>query len=423
MNWITPYRLGPEDRPHSRALHTALVEKLYERGRIPVLLLALSMFFFYAMLRKAAMDSVWIRIIFPGLVVVVLLRAILAIQGAQIQHRRHRIFSRFTLYFSGALASGLLLGALGLAAFPVLDVGHFLLFCLFYWGICSTAVVSMSGSPMCFMALMVPALGCMLLGGIVHPPFGLGWLFFLAVLMGMVSLSYMSTAVHVSLCRNILLGQRLGDLALRDPLTGLRNRRYLHEFMQEETPRVLRRWLEADAEVRNKRSISIIMVDLDFFKQVNDQFGHIAGDAVLVQVAQLLREVVRKPDLVLRWGGEEFLVLALDSDRAAPPLIAVRVHERLAQHTFILPGGQHYRLTCSIGFAIYPFHPQRPDGLAWEQVFRMADESLYAAKENGRNRLQGFLHGEGDPDAVIAAMDQDEPDFAQASKAGAIRLV
>jgi diguanylate cyclase (GGDEF)-like protein len=281
----------------------------------------------------------------------------------------------------------------------------------------------MGASPICFAALTLPTLGGMLLGGVLFPPFGLGMLFPLTMLVGMGTLLYMSYNVHLSFCRNVLLGQRLSDMALRDPLTGLRNRRYLHEFMQEETPRVLRRWLEADAQVRNRRSISLILLDLDFFKQVNDQFGHAAGDAVLLQVAQLLREVVRRPDLVLRWGGEEFLILALDSDRTAPPLIAVRVHERFAQHTFILPGGQTYRLTCSLGFAIYPFHPDRPDGLLWEQVFRLADESLYIAKEKGRNRLHGMLPGDGDPDEVIAALNQADPAFEQAEKAGLIRIL
>ena len=423
MNWITPYRLGQEDRPHIRALHTALVQELYERGQIPTFILAAAMLPFYLILRTALAGSLCLRAFFAGLVLVILLRVVLSLQGARIQRRGHRIFNRYSLYLSGVTASGLFLGALGLAAFHSLDPAHFLLLCLCYWGICSTAVVSMSGSPVCFAAIMVPTLGSMMVGGILFPPFGLGPLFSLIVLLGMGALTYMSGSVHASLCRNVLLGQRLSDLALRDPLTGLRNRRYLLEFMQEETPRVLRRWLEADSEVRNKRSISIIMVDLDFFKKVNDQYGHIAGDAVLVQVAQLLREVVRKPDLLLRWGGEEFLILALDSDRTAPPLIAVRLHERLAQHTFILPGGQTHRMTCSVGFAIYPFHPQRPDGLLWEQVFHMADESLYTAKENGRNRLQGILHGDVDPDLVIAALRQDEPDFVEAARTGAIKLV
>ena len=136
-----------------------------------------------------------------------------------------------------------------------------------------------------------------------------------------------------------------------------------------------------------------------------------------------MREVVRKPDLVLRWGGEEFLILALDSDRTAPPLIAVRVRERMARHSFLLPGGQIYQQTCSIGFAIYPFHPQRPDALPWEQVFRLADESLYMAKDNGRNCIQGILPGEGEPDAVVAAMNQVEPTISAAVQAGLIRVI
>jgi len=131
---------------------------------------------------------------------------------------------------------------------------------------------------------------------------------------------------------------------------------------------------------------------------------------------------VRKPDLVLRWGGEEFLILALDSDRISPPHIAVRVHERMAQQPFMLPGGQVIRQTCSVGYAIFPFLPERPEGLEWEQVFRLADESLYGAKGKGRNLLQGVLPGEGDPDAIIAALAVPDPDFPEALAAGLIRM-
>jgi len=219
-----------------------------------------------------------------------------------------------------------------------------------------------------------------------------------------------------------VLTQRLEDLALRDPLTGLRNRRYLQEFMQEETPRVLRRWLQDDGDIVNRRSISLILVDLDLFKRVNDEHGHAAGDAVLLQVSRLLKEIVRKPDLVLRWGGEEFLVLALDSDRISPPLIAVRIHEQMGRHSFTLPGGQSIRQTCSVGYAIFPFHPDRPEGLGWEQVFRLADESLYGAKEKGRNRLQGILPGPADPDAIVAALQAPDPDFPKAVAAGFIEI-
>jgi len=423
MNWITPYRLSPEERPHIRALHMALVKELYNRGRVPTLMLALSMGLLYPIVLPAGAGTGWLRGLFPCLAAAVGFRAVLALQGDRLEERNRRVAPRFLLFAAGSLALGLSLGALVLASFTALEPGHFLLLCLFLVGISAVSAVSMAGSPLCFAALALPALGAMLVGGILHPPFGLGALFPLTIGAGMVALLYMSRYVHFSLCRNVLLATRLGDLALRDPLTGLRNRRYLQEFMQEETPRVLRRWLETDSVVRTRRSMSIIMVDLDFFKQVNDQFGHAAGDAVLIQVAALLREVVRKPDLVLRWGGEEFLVLALDSDRIAPPLIAVRIHERIAAHTFILPGGQSYRLTCSLGFAIFPFHPLRPDGLLWEQVFRLADESLYRAKEMGRNRIQGILPGSADPALVVSALQQPDPSFDTAAAEGLIRLI
>ena len=192
--------------------------------------------------------------------------------------------------------------------------------------------------------------------------------------------------------------------------------------MQEETPRVLRRWLLQDGEIVNRRSISLILVDLDFFKHVNDEYGHAAGDAVLLQVARLLKEIVRKPDLVVRWGGEEFVILALDSDRTTPPLIAVRVHEQMANHAFVLPGGQEIRQTCSVGYALYPFHPGRPERLGWEQVFRLADQGLYGAKGEGRNRLCGVLPGPGDPDAIVAALDQPDPDFPKAVANGLLSI-
>jgi predicted signal transduction protein with EAL and GGDEF domain len=98
------------------------------------------------------------------------------------------------------------------------------------------------------------------------------------------------------------------------------------------------------------------------------------------------------------------------------------VHEAIANHPFILPGGQTLRLTCSVGFSLYPFHPERPAGLDWEQVFRLADESLYGAKDLGRNRVRGILPGDADPDAVVAALGQPDPDFSRALDAGLIVL-
>jgi len=422
MNWITPFSLAPGDRQHTRAIQMGLVRDLYRRDRLPVVIHLASMGVFFAILQEQVSELALLHLLFPALVVLTLFRAVLALQGERLETAIRRPNPRFALFTAAACASGLLTGAIVLVVVPHLDPGHFLLLILYLAGLAGLGCIALGGSPWSYLATMVPTLGSLFLVGCLHPPFGMGHLFPVAIGIFMIAMAAMSIQVHHSLFSAMLLTQRLEDLALRDPLTGLRNRRYLQEFMQEETPRVLRRWLIQDGEVLNRRSISLILVDLDHFKRINDDHGHPAGDAVLLQVAQLLKEIVRKPDLVLRWGGEEFLILALDSDRISPPQIAVRVHERMAEHGFVLPGGQSIQQTCSVGYASFPFHPERPEGLGWEQVFRLADESLYDAKGQGRNQLKGILPGDADPDAIIAALDQPDPDFHRALEDGLIKM-
>jgi len=423
MNWITPFHLAPSDRQHTRAIHMALVRDLYRRDQMPVLIHLGALGVFYAILREPVAALPWARVLVAGLVVLTLGRVVLAFMGSRLEVALRRPNTRFLLFSGLAALSGILTGATVMVVMGNLDAGHFLLLCLYLLGMAALSCLAMAGSPYSFLAYALPPLASLVLAGMLHSTFGMGSLFSVAVLVFAIGLAAIAVQVHHSLFSTVLLTQRLEDLALRDPLTGLRNRRYLQEFMQEETPRVLRRWLAQDGATVSRRSISLILVDLDHFKHVNDDYGHNAGDAVLIQVSQLLKDIVRKPDLVLRWGGEEFLILALDSDRISPPQIAVRVHEHMAQHAFVLPGGQKIRQTCSVGYAIFPFHPERPEGLGWEQVFRMADESLYGAKDKGRNLLQGVLPGEGDPDAIIAALEVPDPDFPGALKAGLIRMV
>ena len=422
MNWITPFSLAPGDRPHTRAVHMALVRELYRRGRLPALIQLASMAFFFVILREQLLAFTWLWFLAPALAAVTLVRAGLAFGGDRLEAAMRRPNPRFALFTAAAFVFGVTLGGIVLVLMAHLDPGHFLLLTLCIVGLASLGCISMAGSPVAYGAAMLPALGSMVAVGFLRPPFGMGHLFSLAILVYIGALLATALQVHHALFSTVLLTQRLEDLALRDPLTGLRNRRYLQEFMQEETPRVLRRWLLNEGGLLTRRSISLILVDLDHFKRVNDEHGHAAGDAVLLQVSRLLKDIVRKPDLVLRWGGEEFLVLALDSDRNTPPVTALRVHEQVARHTFILPGGQSRKLTCSVGYALFPFLPERPEGLNWEQVFRMADESLYGAKDRGRDRLQGILPGSGDPDAIIDALRMPEPDFAKALEAGFIQI-
>jgi diguanylate cyclase (GGDEF)-like protein len=132
------------------------------------------------------------------------------------------------------------------------------------------------------------------------------------------------------------------------------------------------------------KDLVFFMVDLDHFKEVNDRYGHAAGDSILVQMQERLREVFRESDYVIRWGGEEFLVLARHPPRRSGR--RGRTHAPRGGRTRFHPAGwRPLAKTCSIGFACFPFLPEQPRLLSWSQVVELADQGLYIAKRSGRN--------------------------------------
>src|SRR5262249_54235383 len=136
--------------------------------------------------------------------------------------------------------------------------------------------------------------------------------------------------------------------------------------------------------------LAFMMIDLDQFKTINDSAGHAAGDAVLRQVRDLLKAVSRSSDIVVRWGGDEFLLVARDPSGSTLNELAERIRTSIAQHVFELGEGRVVRTTCSIGFASYPFFREQLDALSWEQVISVADRALYVAKASGRNAWVGI---------------------------------
>ena len=134
-----------------------------------------------------------------------------------------------------------------------------------------------------------------------------------------------------------------------------------------------------------------LMVDVDHFKSVNDAHGHHAGDEVLRQLAAVLRSATRESDTVVRWGGEEFLVVGRNTCRKECAVLAERIRARVAAHEFRLDDGTVLRRTCSVGFASYPVVGSTPDHVEWEQVVDLADQALYAAKLGGRNAWVGLV--------------------------------
>jgi diguanylate cyclase (GGDEF)-like protein len=208
------------------------------------------------------------------------------------------------------------------------------------------------------------------------------------------TLKALSTTQGQLLEKNVELEQAykaLEDVSLTDQLTGLRNRRFFLQHVEADVNMSLRRYDDplrkggTERETAPGRDLVFFMVDLDHFKEVNDQHGHAAGDAVLVQMQERLREVFRESDYLIRWGGEEFLVLARATHRDDAKVVAERIRNAVAKRDFLLPDGTLLHKTCSIGFACFPFLPAQPRLLSWSAVLELADQGLYLVKRSGRN--------------------------------------
>jgi len=190
--------------------------------------------------------------------------------------------------------------------------------------------------------------------------------------------------------------QNLEEISLTDPLTGLGNRRYLMKVLEKDVAlsrRLYQDWNDGKAGRPLKADLAFLMLDIDRFKQINDRYGHAAGDTVLLQIKELMLETSRREDILVRWGGEEFLIVSRGANAASAAAFAERLRGLVEDAVFDLGDGQNLRLTWSIGFCIYPFYDKDPDLLDWEKVVAVADTALYIAKKNGRNAWVGITGG------------------------------
>jgi diguanylate cyclase (GGDEF)-like protein len=168
------------------------------------------------------------------------------------------------------------------------------------------------------------------------------------------------------------LNAELAYHSAHDPLTGLYNRRSFVDRMRD-----------TDAPSGD----CFTLLDIDHFKRINDQYGHAAGDAVLVEVGRRLNEAVRESDMVLRWGGEEFLVYSQGVTQAQRPLLVQRILNAIAAAPVVLEDGTTLRVSATAGAVSLPLVSNAT--LGWEQAIALADRALYKGKEAGRNR--GFI--------------------------------
>ncbi len=168
--------------------------------------------------------------------------------------------------------------------------------------------------------------------------------------------------------------KRLEELATTDSLTRLLNRRALLDRLSS----------EVDRARRFKSQLSLLMFDLDNFKQINDQHGHLVGDAVLRQFGGILASHARTIDIVARYGGEEFVVILPETALDGAVIFAERLRETAAGNRFDIGQPRSFHLTCSVGVATFP----SPRVASTEDLFARADEALYRAKAGGRNQVR-----------------------------------
>jgi diguanylate cyclase (GGDEF)-like protein len=178
--------------------------------------------------------------------------------------------------------------------------------------------------------------------------------------------------------------ERLEEVSLSDPLTGLGNRRSLGAAMPDLVSKAQPRTEKPQAE-----HMILMLIDLDRLKPINDEFGHEAGDRLLAGVSSILLDCVRSTDKVVRWGGDEFVIVSSPLGFDGGAALAERIRATVARRRFPISNSQLARTSCSIGFASYPFVADDPYLLSWEQTLKIADMALYRAKAR-RNTWIGW---------------------------------
>ena len=227
------------------------------------------------------------------------------------------------------------------------------------------------------------------------------WLFAAVVAIALLVIGVYYQRLRIN---NGLLAQKNRELSARssrDPLTSLYNRRYFQEFMHNApVPAERRVRSEPDAPVH-----ALLLIDIDLFKQTNDRFGHAAGDAVLIAIARRLRETLRETDIIVRWGGEEFLVFVPSTATGRLDEIAARIMRSIALEP-ILYNGNRIHVTASIGYAPMPLPPEDIH-LPWERAVSLVDMALYMAKLHGRNCAYGIRKLRRSDDEAMARIERN----------------
>ncbi len=215
-------------------------------------------------------------------------------------------------------------------------------------------------------------------------------------------------------CREAVAGlrQRLETLSQTDALTGLRSRHYLGIQLPADIAYYER---EVRASGRDDLVLMLAFVDVDAFKSINDRYGSEVGDQVIKEFAHIFGAQVRTSDYVLRWGGEEFVLLFRPMAAAEPARIAERIRRAVSAHAFAADGVGPFDATCTIGFTQQPLSVGVSRELDWEDIIALADRALFIAKSHGCNGWAGVVPQAGDTTQALLQQFECDPDGLRGS--------
>ncbi|MGC1417910.1 MAG: diguanylate cyclase [Candidatus Acidiferrum sp.] len=190
-----------------------------------------------------------------------------------------------------------------------------------------------------------------------------------------------------------LANKELEEMSLTDPLTSARNRRFFQATIASDISQAIRAYTAPDpTRSRRNRDIIFYLIDADHFKEINDRFGHDAGDQMLIDLTARISGAIRYSDVLVRWGGEEFLVVSRFCERKEAATLAARVLSAVSGEAFKIKGASlSLHRTVSIGWAAFPWNVNSPVDVSYEEVLALADRAMYKAKNAGRNLAIGAL--------------------------------
>jgi len=338
-------------------------------------------------------------------------RYVIVKRGVKQGFTSQNYLSRLRVFAGTAFVSGAIFGASGVLFIAPDRIAHNAFLYFLMGGMFAGSMGAFAIKKTVFFAYSAPVFlpittHFFLLGGELHTAMATLGLIFIAMMVSLVFRMNKSllSAFALSIQNERLVVETTGlnedlrqanetlkRLSLYDSLTNIKNRRFIFDILQPEAERFAFTKNKIQNSIHDEREPSlqvygVFVVDIDHFKKVNDTYGHACGDKVLKDFVNVLQRMIRKDDVLVRWGGEEFVIVLKRTSPDYLHVFAKKVVDSIGNTAFQVKADTVLKKTCSVGYTTFPFLAEKPLAVSLEQVIEIADRALYEAKNTGRNK-------------------------------------